>query len=106
MTKFYIDATGAFLGAYDGAPPPKGAVEVAAPPDDGRKIWDGAAWQDWPTKAADDAAAQLAASDDGEIRVLDDLIDVLISKGTITLADLPPAARAKFTTRKTARGKL
>ena len=41
ITKYYVDPDGAYLGAYVGAEPPEGAIEVPAPPADGAEIWDG-----------------------------------------------------------------
>lgn len=53
-----------------------------------------------------DIKRQLSSSDSELIRVLEDLIDVLISNGTIRLTDLPPKALEKLTVRKQARKKL
>lgn len=53
-----------------------------------------------------DIKRQLSSSDSELIRVLEDLIDVLISNGTIRLTDLPPKALEKLTLRKQARKKL
>jgi hypothetical protein len=41
MTKFYVDNAGHYLGGFDGAEPPEGAIEVAAPPTEARMVWDG-----------------------------------------------------------------
>lgn len=49
---------------------------------------------------------QLKSSDLEMIRVLDDLIQVLTSKGVIRITDLPPAAQAKFLERTQARAAL
>ncbi|WCM51545.1 tryptophan synthase subunit beta [Pseudomonas sp. WJP1] len=49
---------------------------------------------------------QLKQSDLEMIRVLDDLIQVLTSKGVIRVTDLPPAAQAKLTDRTQAREAL
>lgn len=49
---------------------------------------------------------QLRQSDMDMIRVLDDLIQVLTSKGVIRITDLPEAALAKLKTRDAVRGKL
>ena len=49
---------------------------------------------------------QLKSSDLEMIRVLDDLIHVLTSKGVIRITDLPPAAQAKFLERTQARAAL
>lgn len=49
---------------------------------------------------------QLKHSDLEMIRVLDDLIQVLTSKGVIRVTDLPPAAQAKLMDRTQARTAL
>jgi len=62
-----------------------------------------------PTVAAlakADAIRALAASDAAYIRVIDDLIETLIAKGTIAEADLPAAARDKRAARKALREQL
>lgn len=43
MTKFYVDNQGRYIGGFDGAEPPDGAIEVPNPPDHGDdKLVDGA----------------------------------------------------------------
>lgn len=49
---------------------------------------------------------QLSSLDSDFVRVLEDLIDVLITNGTIRLTDLPPHALAKLNARKQARQQL
>ncbi|NHC63256.1 hypothetical protein [Paenalcaligenes suwonensis] len=49
---------------------------------------------------------ELSASDADFIRVLEDLIDVLISNGTIRMTDLPPEALKKLHARKQTRQRL
>ena len=49
---------------------------------------------------------QLQQSDLVMIRVLDDLIQVLMSKGVIRITDLPPAAQSKLMNRTQAREAL
>jgi len=49
---------------------------------------------------------QLKQSDLDMIRVLEDLIEVLTSKGVIRLTDLPPGAQSKLTQRKKTRKAL
>jgi len=54
MTKYYVDAAGAYLGGFAGPivggaetkhpDVPKGAVEVADAPEDARQVWSGTAW--------------------------------------------------------------
>lgn len=44
--------------------------------------------------------------DDGFIRVLEDLIDVLLSNGTLRLTDLPPQALEKLERRRAVRQQM
>lgn len=58
---------------------------------------------DAPKKAI---RAQLARSDAGMVRVLEDLVATLVAKGTIALADLPAAAKKKLDDRAALRAQL
>lgn len=49
---------------------------------------------------------QLAQSDSGMARLVEDLIDVLINKGVIKFTDLPPAAGAKYLERLSTRERM
>lgn len=49
---------------------------------------------------------QLRQSDLEMVRVLEDLIEVLMTKGVISITDLPPIAQAKLTNRAQARRSL
>ncbi|POP40865.1 tryptophan synthase subunit beta [Superficieibacter electus] len=49
---------------------------------------------------------QLRQSDLEMVRVLEDLIEVLMSKGVISITDLPPAAQTKLINRAQARRTL
>ena len=63
--------------------------------------------QAWFANAAvETSLKQLKQSDLEMIRVLDDLIQVLTSKGVIRVTDLPPAAQAKLMDRTQAREAL
>lgn len=44
MTKYFIDKNGVYLGGFDGAIAPTGAVEVENPPENGRDIFTAGAW--------------------------------------------------------------
>ena len=55
-----------------------------------------------PRKAAD----SFGGLDADFIRVVEDLIDVLITKGVIRITDLPTGAQRKITARKDLRGRL
>lgn len=56
MTKFYVNVQGKYLGGFDGAEPPAGAIEVAEAPTDGRHVWNGTAWAEVKTMAEEIAA--------------------------------------------------
>lgn len=43
-TRYFVDATGAYLGGFDGAEPPDGAEEVPTAPADARDVWVDGAW--------------------------------------------------------------
>jgi len=47
-----------------------------------------------------------SALDDDFIRVLEDVIDALLTNGTLRLTDLPPHAQAKLNERKRERDRL
>ena len=51
-------------------------------------------------------AEELAASDAGMIRIIEDLTETLIAKGVIAVADLPQFAQDKLNNRKALRVKL
>jgi hypothetical protein len=40
MTKYYVDKDGNYIGGFDGAPAPKGAIEVVEAPKDARQVYD------------------------------------------------------------------
>ena len=50
-----------------------------------------------------DAIAAVSATDAGYVRVLEDLVDTLVDKGVIALADLPQSAQDKHSNRKALR---
>ncbi|OLF56707.1 tryptophan synthase subunit beta [Pseudomonas chlororaphis] len=63
--------------------------------------------QEWyANEVVEISLKQLKQSDLEMIRVLDDLIQVLTSKGVIRVTDLPPAAQAKLMDRTQAREAL
>lgn len=53
-----------------------------------------------------DKAAALSQTDTSLVRVLEDLIDVLITRGVIQFTDLPEAAQAKLLERRETRASL
>lgn len=57
-------------------------------------------------KNAADAEELLSQSDTAIARVLEDLVDVLISRGVIQFTDLPAAAQDKLLSRRQTRAQL
>lgn len=74
MTKFFVDNLGNYIGAFDGAEPPDGSVEVPSPPSDARLVWNGSAWtvpQDMKLPFAEEAR-KAAYNDSGA--TIEDLV--------------------------------
>lgn len=46
LTKHFVDANGRYIGAFVGAEPPAGAIEVTEPPQDVSQVWTGASWSE------------------------------------------------------------
>ncbi|MER9178931.1 hypothetical protein [Mesorhizobium sp. M0767] len=44
MTKYFVDASGKYLGGWDGSEPPLGAIEVPSAPENVSQLWAGNAW--------------------------------------------------------------
>lgn len=59
-TQYFVDETGAYLGGFDGATPPAGAIEVPTAPADARDMWVDGAW-DTTARVLDDAVAAVEA---------------------------------------------
>jgi len=62
------------------------------------------AW--YANQAVESSLLELKQSDLDMIRVLDDLIHALLTKGVIRITDLPPAAQSKLINRSQAREAL
>jgi hypothetical protein len=82
ITKYYVDPDGAYLGAYVGAEPPEGSIEVPAPPADGAEIWDGIQFSPAPARAPQEVSmrqARLSLLARGVLGQVDAAIDSLPS---------------------------
>jgi hypothetical protein len=82
ITKYYVDPDGAYLGAYVGAEPPEGAIEVPGPPADGMEIWDGDRFNPVPVRAPQEVSmrqARLSLLARGVLGQVDAAIDSLPS---------------------------
>ncbi len=96
---FYVqrDANGCLL-RVEAAPFPEMHESVAA---DDHEV------QSWfANQAVESSLQQLKQTDPEMIRVLEDLIHVLMTKGVIRITDLPPAAQHKLVNRSHAREAL
>lgn len=68
---------------------------------------DDARFQDWVADRDRREAERLLRRSDAEMaRVVEDLVDVLVAKGVIALADLPQPAQDRINQRKNLRGQL
>jgi hypothetical protein len=78
MTKFYVDVAGNYLGGFDGAEPPAGAIEVPSPPAHGLDVWNGSAFETPASVVADrdDEAGrvELIATDAASVRAMREFI--------------------------------
>lgn len=85
-------AAGTVASAYEGELTVEAVPETVAPP---------------PTSAAPNLIRrELAASDGPTVRVLEDLVAALLSKGILAEDDLPEAARARLAERRQLRKAL
>ncbi|MEX5744640.1 hypothetical protein [Massilia sp. X63] len=60
MTQYFVDEQGRYLGGFDGAEPPEGAIEVPHPPADARMVWDGEQFGAAPAPEAQIVAGYMA----------------------------------------------
>ncbi|MGH6717832.1 MAG: tryptophan synthase subunit beta [Alphaproteobacteria bacterium] len=56
--------------------------------------------------AARNARARLSESDSDLVRVIEDVVEILLGKGLITITDLPERAREKLAARRALRSRL
>lgn len=52
MTKYFVDEAGNYIGGFDGANPPAGAIEIPAPPPHGWMVFINNVWVMPPEKQA------------------------------------------------------
>lgn len=102
-TRYYVDADGAYIGAFDGADPPEGAVEVATAPQDARQVWnaDAGAWNEVPIDLTAYAAAKRFTVETGGITVNGETIDTSrdsqsMITGAYTYSQAHPSETIKF----------
>ena len=94
------DAEGRIVQVFE--QPVTGASEIIAP--DSPEMTEFQAGHTASTMEA--LRFQLAQSDIGMVRLVEDLVDVLIGKGVIKFTDLPPAAGAKYLERLSTRERM
>lgn len=79
MTQYFADANGKYLGGFDGATPPAGAVETPVP-ENGNQIWNGSAWTT-PKAIDDDIKEDKKRSNLGKSGItLEDIVMALFEK--------------------------
>ncbi|MDB6047967.1 MAG: tryptophan synthase subunit beta [Pseudomonas sp.] len=96
---FYVQRDAQGLLVRVEAAPYAGSTDMLAADDHEIQAW-------FANEVVENSLNQLKQSDMEMIRVLDDLIQVLTSKGVIRVTDLPPAAQAKLMDRTQAREAL
>lgn len=94
------DAEGKIVQVFD--EPVTGAAEQIAPDSGEMKQFQ----QEHTADTVEVLRRQLAESDFGMARLVEDLVDVLISKGVIKFTDLPAAAGAKYLERLSTRERM
>ena len=77
QTKYFVDATGVYIGAFHNSRPPAGAVEVPNGPEHAADKWMGSDW-DTTGRPVDDTPLDA-----------EDLYDILETKGVVGAADRP-----------------
>ena len=107
--KYYyeLDVDGKVLGRYARNQQGKTLTLLEEAPDKTYK-WDsiGEEWVSDADKVSDAKKEEVAMTDSDYVRVIDDIIDVLITKGTIALTDLPEKAQDKYNERVTLRSQI
>ncbi len=73
MTTYYVDAAGNYLGGFDGALPPAGAIEVPNPPDHAAQKWNGSGYDPAPEPVPEQVAMWQARDAMIDAGLLDDV---------------------------------
>lgn len=94
------DAEGKIVQVFE--QPVTGATEQIAPGSDEMEAF----LESHTAHTVEALRRQLAESDSGMARLVEDLIDVLIGKGIIKFTDLPAAAGAKYLERLSTRERM
>lgn len=74
MTEYFVDTNGNYLGGFDGAKPPSGALEIPNPPEHGWDKWINGAWVPNKDRLNAPIKAQIAALEVITHRKLSDLV--------------------------------
>lgn len=69
-TRYFVDGQGAYLGGFEGAEPPPGAVEVQAPPESGSDVWVDGVWHPTPARMIADYTRAIQAHLDAKAKAL------------------------------------
>jgi hypothetical protein len=96
--RYFVDHTGVYIGAFAGAAPPAGAIQVPTAPADARQTWSGGRWSDLPgptvrQQRRHEYIARLGKEPSSDpIDVIGDVLDVVIAE----LAARGPAVTREF----------
>lgn len=99
---FYIGVYGEY---YEGDRRGPNDIEVPQRPSP-EHVWQNNTWVVDPDAAISKKKLEIASTDEGMARICEDLIDVLVLKGTISIKDLPEDAQKKLTERKSLRSQI
>ena len=109
MKRYYkLDngSTGKVMASYARPQPHIEGLVYLEEPDSDLKSWNGSEWVEDGDLISKDYEKQVEETDSNYIRVIDDVINTLINKGTITLTDLPDSVQDKYNNRKTLREQI
>ena len=96
-------STGKVLASYARNQPGVEGLQYLDEPEIENASWNGAAWVENADLVVLDYQKQIADTDKGLIRGIEDLIDVLTSTGTVAFEDFPEPLREKYNARKALR---
>lgn len=81
MTKYFVNSLGVYIGGFDGALPPAGAVEVPSPPANAADRWNDGQWAPAAAESPESVPMlnlQLVLIDDGKL----DTVEAIIKAAT------------------------
>lgn len=107
MTKYFVDLSGKYIGAFDGAEPPAGSVEVPSAPADARQPWTGDHWgeiqktveqlrKEWKAQRADQVEAIKVTTQAGHTFDGDEISQGRMARAILALDSSAPGATVNW----------